>query len=221
MWFPFVQMLHVLLSVYKFIYKTIQVIRIIIIPFGVIWKKICFIKRTIWGTWVAQSVEGPIPDFSLGHGLGVVGSSPVLGSALSGSSPWDLLSSSLSATPPTNFLSYSLSNKNNKNKTKKQHLTLVSFSSWLSCNLCSTQTRFLSFPQHVVQVHIPLTPCTHPTAWNILSLFFCPVSSYLSFKTKVKQHLLSVTFPNTTCLNHFIYIFHEPLYICLPFNIMI
>ena len=36
-----------------------------------------------WGAWVAQLFECPTLDFSSGHDPRVVGSSPVLGSALS------------------------------------------------------------------------------------------------------------------------------------------
>lgn len=38
------------------------------------------------GAWVAQSIEHLTLDFVLGHDLGVVGSSPPLGSMLSGES---------------------------------------------------------------------------------------------------------------------------------------
>ena len=47
------------------------------------------------GTWVAQSVEHPTPDFSSGHDLGVMGLSPKSGSEVGMGSGWDSLSAPL------------------------------------------------------------------------------------------------------------------------------
>ena len=44
-----------------------------------------------WGTWVAQWVERPTLDFDSGHDPRVMGSSPLLGSALSVDPAWDSL----------------------------------------------------------------------------------------------------------------------------------
>ena len=60
------------------------------------------------GTWVAQSVKSPTPDFSSGHDLMVVRSGP----ALSAEPPWNSLSPSFSlfpSAPPMLMLSFSLS----------------------------------------------------------------------------------------------------------------
>ena len=45
-----------------------------------------YCKTDTWGTWVAQSVGCQTLDFSSGHNLRVVRSSPKMGSVLSGES---------------------------------------------------------------------------------------------------------------------------------------
>ena len=57
-----------------------------------------FLKNAdAWGAWVAQLVKCPTLDFSSGHDLTVVRSSPTLGSMLSMGPAWDPLSPSRSA----------------------------------------------------------------------------------------------------------------------------
>ena len=48
------------------------------------------------GAWVAQSVKHLTLDFNSGHDLGVVGSSPMLGSMLGMAPAWDSFSTSAS-----------------------------------------------------------------------------------------------------------------------------
>ena len=62
------------------------------------------------GTWVAQSVEHATLDFGSGHDLGVLGSSPMWGSVLSGESASGF--SLFSAPPPTCVHALSLSQIN-------------------------------------------------------------------------------------------------------------
>ena len=52
-----------------------------------------------WGAWVAQLVKHPTLDFSSGHDVMFVSSSPMSGSELSVESAWDSLPPSLSASP--------------------------------------------------------------------------------------------------------------------------
>ena len=66
------------------------------------------------GTWVVQSVKCPILNFSSGHDLTVMGSSPTLGSAQGMESAWDSLSLLL-LLPCLHYLS-----KNNINKFLKR-----------------------------------------------------------------------------------------------------
>ena len=53
-----------------------------------------------WGAWVAQSIEHLTLDFSSGHVLTAMRSSPVSGSVLSVKSAWDSLPLSLCSLPP-------------------------------------------------------------------------------------------------------------------------
>jgi len=62
--------------------------------------KIPQLKKNGRDTWVALSVKHQTLDFSSGHDLRVLGSSPASGSMLSGESVWDFLSPSPSAPPP-------------------------------------------------------------------------------------------------------------------------
>ena len=79
------------------------------------------------GAWVAHSVECPTLDFGSGHGLRVIGSSPVLGSAFDMEPAWDSLSPSFPLPLPllwshscSLFLSLSLSQKKKKKKRKEK-----------------------------------------------------------------------------------------------------
>ena len=62
---------------------------------------VSFKNMCIWDTWVAHSVRHPALDFSSGHDLRVVRSSPVSDSSLSQESARDSLSPS--ATPLTTY----------------------------------------------------------------------------------------------------------------------
>ena len=60
------------------------------------------------GTWMAQSVKWPAPDFGLGYDLRILGSSPALGSGFSRESAWRVsLTYSSAPPPPAHVLSFS------------------------------------------------------------------------------------------------------------------
>ena len=56
------------------------------------WSGLSLRKTTLRDAWVAQLVECLAIDFGSGHDPRVVGSSPVLGSALNVEPAWDSLS---------------------------------------------------------------------------------------------------------------------------------
>ena len=58
-------------------------------------------KNRYWGTWGVQQVKRTTLDFSSGHDLMVMGSSPTLGSTLGVEPAWNSLSPSHSAPPPS------------------------------------------------------------------------------------------------------------------------
>ena len=72
------------------------------------------------GAWVIQSVKRPALDFSSGHDLRVLRSSPTTGSALLMEPAYDSLSLSLRPYPDSLSLSLSLSLKKKKERERKK-----------------------------------------------------------------------------------------------------